>query len=304
VNFLYEDLARHGVVLVPPSARDDYDRHLADIQRRANAPVEGFPPLPESLRPRIIPEERPTSAILLNRSAKSIVGLHVVWRFKTENGWSFGHSRGMLSPKGLLLPFYRQTESTIKLYTYWQTIFPSSKRYLGESGLVGDNTDVRPPGDDEKWRGGIVAGGGGGAGSSVRDPIRQVTLVLDGVFFLDGEFVGPDSEKMFEETVADAEAHRIVARIAKDGHYKGLSPAEILAQIVKATGVAPDRPPMPPNFRNATATVEDFRAAALQNIAYELGIGKRFQQGSNDEQTVFAIISWYDVVLPNFRKVA
>ena len=101
---------------------------------------------------------------------------------------------------------------------------------------------------------------------------------------------------------ADAEAHRIVARIAKDGHYKGLSPAEILAQIEKATGVAPDRPPMPPNFRNATATEEDFRAAALQAIAYQFGMRPRFPQGSNDEQTVFAIISWNDVVLPNFRK--
>jgi hypothetical protein len=300
VNFLYEDLARHGVVLVPPSAQD-YDRHLADIQRRANAPVEGSPPLPERLRPRVIPEERPTSAILLNRSPKSIVGLHVVWRFETETGRTFRHSRGMLSPKGWLLSFYHQNESITKLNAYWQTIFPGSKRYLGESGLVGDNTDVRPPGDDEKWRGGMIAGGGGGTGNN-RDPIRQVTLVLDGVFFLDGEFVGPNSEKMFEETVADAEARRIVARIAKDGHYKGLSSDQILAQIEKTIGAAPDGPPMPPNFRNAAATYEDFRAAALQNIAYELGMRRRFQQGSNDEQAVFGMINWYDAVLPNFRK--
>jgi hypothetical protein len=298
VNFLYEDLARHGVVLVPPPAQD-YNRHLADIQRRANAPVEGSPPLPERLRPRILPEDRPTSAILLNRSPKSIVCLHVVWRFETETGRTFHHSRGMLSPKGWLLSFYHQNESITKLYAYWQTIFPGSKRYLGESGLVGDNTDVRPPGDDEKWRGGFIAGEGGGAGSS-REPIRQVTLVLDGVFFQDGEFVGPDSDKMFEETVADAEARRIVARIAKDGHYKGLSPAQILAQIEKTTGVAPDRPPMPPNFWNAT--YEDFRAVALQHIAWELGMRRRFQQGSNDEQAVFALINWCDVVLPNFRK--
>lgn len=67
---------------------------------------------------------------------------------------------------------------------------------------------------------GITRAGGGGR--SGRGSIRQVTLVLDGVFFLDDEFVGPDVEKMFEQTVADAEAHRIVARIAKDGHYRGL----------------------------------------------------------------------------------
>jgi len=109
---------------------------------------------------------------------------------------------------------------------------------------------------------------------------------------------------MFEQTVSDAEAHRIVARIAKDGHYNGLSPAEILAQIEKVTGVAPDRPPMPLNYRNAAATDEDFRTAALQAIAYQLGMRRRLPQAANDEQAVFAIISWDDVVLPNFRKSA
>jgi hypothetical protein len=300
VNFQCQDLARYGVVLVPPGT-EEYDRLLAEIQRRANAPLDGSPPLPERFRPRIIPEERPTSAILLNRSVKPIAGLQVVWRFETETGRTFRHSRGMLSSNTLLLPFRPQNESATKLYTYWQTIFPGSKRYVAESGLVGDNTDVRPPADDEKWRGGIGGGGGGGGGNS-RDPIRQVTLVLDGVFFLDGEFVGPDGEKMFEQTVADAEAHRIVARIAQDGHYKGLSAADILSEIEKTTGVAPDRPPMPANMRNPAASDEDFRAAALQAIAFELRMRRRLPQGSNDEQAVFAIISWNDVVLPKFRK--
>jgi hypothetical protein len=268
------------VVLVPPSAQE-YEILLMNIQHRANAPLDGSPPFPEGFRPRIIPEERPTSAILLNRNPKSIVGLQVVWRFETDTGRTFRRSQGMLSPKNLLLPFHHQDESATKLYTYWQTIFSGSKRYIGESGLVGDNTDVRPPADDEKWRGGIIAGCGGGGGNS-RDPIRQVTLVLDGVFFLDGEFVGPDDQKMFERTVADAEAHRTVAKIAKEAHQQGLSPAKILVEIKKLTGVAPDHPPIPPNLRNPSATQEDFRAAALQTIAYHFGIRRRLPQAGND----------------------
>jgi hypothetical protein len=301
VNFVCEDLPRHGLLLVPPSSQD-YDALLAEIQSRANAPVEGSPPFPERFRPRIIPEDRPTSAILLNRSTKAIVGLQAVWRYETETGRSFRHSSGMLSTM-VLLPFNRRDESAMKLYAYWNTILPGSKRYLGESGMVGDNTDVRPPAHDEEWRGGM-SGGRGGGGTSSREPIRQVTLALDGVFFLDGEFVGPDGEKMFEHTVADAEAHRIVAKVAKDGHSKGLPPAEILAQIEKITGVAPERPPMLRNFPNAAAKDEDFRAAALQTIAYQLGMRRRFPQGSNDEQTIYSIISWNDVILPNFRKAA
>jgi hypothetical protein len=288
------------VVLVPPSAQE-YEMLLTDIQHRAEAPLDGSPPFPEGFRPRIIPEERPTSAILLNRNPKSIAALQVVWRFETETGRTFRHSQGMLSPKTLLLPFHRQDESATKLYAYWHTIFSGSKRYIGKSGLVGDNTDVRPPAEEEKWRRGIIAGRGGGGGNS-RDPIRQVTLVLDGVFFLDGEFVGPDNEKMFEQTVAEAEARRAVAKIAKDAHDQGLSPAEILVEIRKLTGVAPDHSPIPPNWRNPSATREDFRAAALQTLAHQFAMRRKLPQAGNDEQTVFEIVSWNDVLLPNFRK--
>jgi hypothetical protein len=115
----------------------------------------------------------------------------------------------------------------------------------------------------------MVAGRGGG-GSNSREVIRQVTLVLDGIFFRDGEFVGPDTGKMFEHTVADAEAHRIVTRIAKQGHYKGLSAADILAEIAETTGAAPERPPMPPHLHNQAAT-KDFLKAALQTYRVPVG---------------------------------
>jgi hypothetical protein len=168
--------------------------------------------------------------------------------------------------------------------------------------MVGDNTDVRPPAAEEQWPGGMVAGGGRGGGGNSLDAVRQVTLVLDGVFFLDGEFVGPNGEKLFEQTVAEAEAHLIVARIARDGHHRGLVPAEILAQIEKVTGPAPDRPAIHLAFRNPGATMEEFRAAALQTVAFQLAMRGRHPQGPNEEQTVFMVMAWNDTVLPHFRK--
>ena len=101
MNFLCEDLPRQGLLLIPPSSAD-YDPFLSDIQRRLAKPVDGSPPLPEHLRQRIYPEDRPTSAILLNRNSKAIAALQVVWRFETETGRSFRHSQGMLSPQGWL----------------------------------------------------------------------------------------------------------------------------------------------------------------------------------------------------------
>ena len=61
---------------------------------------------------------------------------------------------------------------------------------------------------------------------------------------------------------------------------------------------------MPPNLLNPGATHEDFRAAALQTIAHDFVMRRKLPQAGNDEQTVFAIISWNDVALPKFRKTA
>jgi len=296
VKFVCEDLPQHGLVLVPP-ASEDYATLLADIQNRLERRVEGSPPFPEKFRPRIVAEDGATSAILLNRSAKGIAGLQAVWRFETETGRSFRHSIGMLSAKRLLIPFEPASDAALKLYRYWNVIFPGSKRYLAESGMAGDNTDVRPPDEDEKWRSGIIVGGSRGGGDPV-EAIRRVTLALDAVFFEDGEFAGPDGERIFDQTVADVEAHRIVARIARDGHHEGLTPAQVLAAIEKVTGVAPERPP---SFRNAGVTAGEMRAAALQNIAYQLAMRRRLPQASQ-EQIVFGIMSWGDAVVPNLRK--
>jgi hypothetical protein len=299
VNFLCEDLPKHGLVLVPP-ASEEYDRLLADIQRGMANAVDGSPPYPEQFRPRIEPADRPTSAILVNRGSKTIAALHVVWRFETETGRSYRHSHGMLSTQGLLLRFGRP-DADLALHRYWHTIFPGSKRYIGESGMVGDNTDVRLPVGDEQWRGGMITGGGRG-GENRREAVRQVTLVLDGVFFLDGEFVGPNVDRLFEQTVAEAEAHRVVGRIAREGHHHGRRPAEILADIERVTGLAPERPPIGLAFRNAGASQEEFLRAALQRVAYSLGMRRRFPQAPSEEQTVLALMAWSDTVVPNFRK--
>lgn len=207
----------------------------------------------------------------------------------------------MLSGRELLLPF-GIPESVLRIYHYWNTILPGSKRYLGESGIVGDNTDVRPPSQDEKWPTGrgLVVGFGGGSGMSHRQPPKQITLALDGVFFTDGEFVGRDRDTFFEETVADAEAHAQVAKIALEGHKKGVAAAQILANIEKVTGPAQERwTPSGPLAPGATA--ESFRRVAMQRLAYQLGLQRNSPQFT-DEATVLMIIRWTDAVVPKFRK--
>lgn len=300
MDFRCEDLPQHGLRLVAPSS-PHYAPALAYLRRHLDQPVNGAPPIPEHFRTRISEEDSSTSAILLNQNKKTIAALQVVWRFETVTGHTPRHSRQMLSPQVLLLPF-GNPESSLKLLKYWHTILPGSKRYLSQSGMVGDNTDVRPPAPEEKWPGkGGIFGFGSGGGMNLRDPVKQITLSLDGVFFLDGEFVGPNREGQFEETVALAEAHMQVAKIAREGHDSGRAPAQILAEIENITGPAPEEFHAPPDTCQNGAKPEEFRRWALQRLAEEFTQEREFPHYS-DENLVARIMSWTEAVLPHFRK--
>lgn len=301
MDFRCEDLPQYGLRLFAPSS-PDYAPALADVRLHLDQPVSGRPPIPEKFSGRISDEEdSSTSAILLNQSKKTIAALQVVWRFETITGHKPRHSRRILSPQVLLLPFGKPA-SSLKLLEYWHAILPGSKRYLSQSGMVGDNTDVRPPAPEEKWP---SKGGGFGFGRSgrmsLRDPVKQITLTLDGVFFLDGEFVGPNREGLFEETVAEAEAHILVAKIAREGHNSGRAPAHILAEIEKTTGSAQAEFLVRPGARQSDAKPEEFRQTALQQLAAEFAQQREFPQYS-DENLVVRIMGWTETVLPHFHK--
>ncbi len=55
-------------------------------------------------------------------------------------------------------------------------------------------------------------------------------------------------------------------------------------------------------FRNPDATPEEFRRAALEQIAFQLANRPRFPQVADDERTVYTIMGWTETVLPHFRK--
>jgi hypothetical protein len=104
MEFYCEDLPQLGVVLVPPSS-PEYDRLLADVQRRINHPVAGSPPIPESMQMRISPEDRETSAILLTHSQNGIVAVQQVWTLQETSGRTYTGSIGSGANPSVLLPF-------------------------------------------------------------------------------------------------------------------------------------------------------------------------------------------------------
>ena len=298
MDFLCEDLPQYGVHLIPPSSLD-YARLLAEIQRRASQPLDGEPPFLERERVRISDQEPATSAILLNRSGMTIAAMRTLWVYQTVTGHSYRHMRDMLSPENVLLPFGRREEA-LQLNRYWTTILSGSKRYLCNAGMVGDNGDVRPPNPGETWAGTSFWNGGARGGLPDKDPVRAVTLVLDGVFFIDGGFAGKNEGKLFEATVADVEAHRLVGRIARDGHNRDLPSAQIFANIEKAT--APWRAMVGgPVSSNPDATMEDFRNVALGRLGLQFSHSPTSPKFA--EARVLSTMTWDETVVPNFRRI-
>jgi hypothetical protein len=171
---------------------------------------------------------------------------------------------------------------------YWHAVLPESKRYLAGSEMIGDNSDVRPPQGDEVWVGGII-GYGGGRGSRRGGPApQQVTLVLDGVFFADGEFAGPNTAFLWERVTGRAEATMQVARIAQKGHFDGTPPARIFAEIIEVTG---------PLERQSTVVVRGREEVRM--LAMQVGHMRQYQ---GDERTILTLAGWASTELPQFRR--
>jgi hypothetical protein len=302
MTFRCEDLRSAGLVLVP-AISPDYDALLADIQNRIDHPPADpqimLPPLRKMMFGKISPEKRPTSAILLNRSDKSIAALALVWRYEEAGGRTYTRSFMNTFGNALLLPFSNQGPLSEKAKAYWFTILPGSKRYLGENEMAGDNTDVRLPGPDEIWTGGGGFGAGGGSGRQMPD-IRSVTLAIDGVFFTDGEFIGPNQLGLWENVTAEAKTRMAVAKSARDGKGRGLSAAAILAEIIAITGPAPHRPPAPPP---GPVSSDDASARSLQRaqsmFSQEIQTVRRM---GGDDRAVDVLASQADARLPDYRR--
>jgi hypothetical protein len=136
VALVCEDLARYGVVLVPPST-PEYFNLLADIKHG------------------ISEHDTNTSAILLNGAQVAIASTAFIWSFSGRNGRISPHSFTLTNPP-VLLPF-GWDDRVRKVDAFRNTILPGSKRLMTSNGSsFGDNTDVRTPAADEVWHGGFV----------------------------------------------------------------------------------------------------------------------------------------------------
>jgi hypothetical protein len=267
---------------------------LADIQKRIEKPVAGSRPAPPPWSDPDAP-----AMILRNNSQTGIAALAWIWKPQTADGRNAPSSISMIGSGPSVLAPFGLDERVRKLYAYWHVVLPGSKRLIRGGELLGDNTDVRPPHDDEIWKGGGIGFGGGGR-ARFRSPVTAVTLALDGIFFVDGGFAGPDTLHNFDRLTAEVNARMDVAKIARDGHNLGLVPAAIFEKIEAVTG--PDRglaPPPPPPMHGPVDPA-GLRRDNLQNLANQIGMMRQHQ---SDDRVIYTLMSWTETPLPNFRRL-
>jgi len=124
-------------------------------------------------------------------------------------------------------------------------------------------------------------------------------LILDGAFFLDGEFAGPNEEGLWEKVVGEAEEFLRVARLAKQLHDQGTDPGRILAEIEKSTGPAPGPGGPPPRFPSGRSP-DCGRHMARMAMA---GLIRWDRQQNGDERAVYTLLEWASAPMPNYRRM-
>jgi hypothetical protein len=302
VALVCEDLSSYGVVLIPPGSQQYFDL-LADIERRLQNRPQGSPPVLPNTLCRISEHETSGSAILVNRAKVAIATVAYFWSRRLPSGSVATSSSLPGTNPSVLLPFL-QRERSKKWDAYWNTIFPGSKRLIAVEGDVyGDNTDVRPPAADELGPSFVVGGGG-------RTPLLPLKLTLDGVFFIDGGFAGPNQLGSWDHLVAAREAYLSASALARSAPQTAAGRADFFARMEKLSGLDADAqrnfPPglTPPPPRPLPPSIprdrESIRAYEQQRVARTV---LSMHNGQDDGAAMTVIAAWQDTPSPEPHRL-
>jgi hypothetical protein len=136
-------------------------------------------------------------------------------------------------------------------------------------------------------------------GGSDSDGSEPVKLTLDGVFFIDGGFAGPNHLWSWEATVFAAEAYLNCVALAQEARRQGTPPAEFFAKVQTLTGQMDERMPPPLHAPNLESG-EPIRLYELQMVGSRVfDLRKRL----GDEAAIAAIEAWANASVPKFYKL-
>jgi hypothetical protein len=204
-----KDIPKYGLTLISPSDPSFNDMASALLKGNQNAMFEAL---------------KPFSALLKNTGDLAVVGYNLKWEMMGADGTIAARDAGWANPGALMdrgAPGMEYLSTSAGF-----AIKPHSARLISFAFSVGE----------DEWGGSIGAYAGGSADPASIDPSKtaklqqaardkdwrpfidmmkaelqsytSITISIDGVFFEDGTFVGPDTTQYFARIKANIDAKR------------------------------------------------------------------------------------------------
>lgn len=235
VRVTSKGIPEYGLALIGP-ADSSFKNSLAAALGRSNSEISE--------------EERMFSVFVRNSTGRSVIAYHLTWSLVDASGKTVYHQRSFKDP--LFLMENRTQGQNLEGYS----IGPKSERLISLVPLL---TDIHHPGAG--IGGGFFEGSSSADTDSLRrmleerntkqlanklskdqDHIVSVAVYLDGVFFDDGTFVGPDESQFFLKVKAQVDArHDLYERI--QNMFSSEKPPEKILKYVTNFANMP-RPPL------------------------------------------------------------
>jgi hypothetical protein len=217
-----KDLPEHGLVIIGPSD-PSFDALLA-------AHLKGEPS-------EVIDNLKPFSFFVENRSNQMVVAYTVQWCFTKVDGTNDCYVKALTNPRALMDGDNLSDEMVERS----EKIKPHSTRYFSLISLDGTGSLSVPasPAEVEQLRQGIRPDKGAllRRYSAELSKYSDITFTIDGAFFDDGTFVGPDVTGFFEETKAQITAqYDVLNEIAQGVSSPGKTKEDVFKGLETIAG--------------------------------------------------------------------
>lgn len=234
-----KDLPEHGLTIITPSD-PRFDEEMSAFLGGADGGLG-----------RDLEAVRPFCAFLRNTSAEEVVAYKLKWELMGSDGQVMTRYTSTLNPAKLMgeeVPGGVETGREVR---------PNASRFIAWEASLTSLLHARrddqggPPTPATQKRAAILTALADAIGREMA-PVVGVTVSIDGAFFADGTFVGPDADHTFAEVQGYVEAKLDLALLVESGKRQGRSPAEIIEQLSAGLGgadVTADARPAPPDFK-------------------------------------------------------
>lgn len=235
VRYNLKDLPEHGLTIITPS-NPLFDSQMSALLGEADGELE-----------KHVKAVKPFCIFLRNTSNQEVVAYKLKWELVDADGRAMTKFSSTINPAKLM-----GEESPADAGTGLE-IRPNSARFLAWESALTSVLDARKydqgrPATVASQKRATFLATLADATSRQLASIVAVTVSIDGAFFADGTFVGPDDENTFAEVQAYVESKHDLATLVEESLREGKSSASILEQLSSDfAGHAP--PPAASDFR-------------------------------------------------------